>query len=253
MLPASRWLAYLSPSNIRGHQRWLKAGCQGSGRIVLEEINLRGASLAAPELVAAKFVRCDLTDVLIRFGDLTDTELVECICEKALLERSTFNKALIKDCQFVGAALTLAKFVETHLQGGNWSQTNLDRTDWKNAQVISVCFQEANFQGARLHNAKFIGCNLQKANIANMIADEAIFENCDFRYTDFNSLKMKNTVFYKCGFYGCTGTPTIEENCTIIAPDLSEDFDTTVVVKAEKIFELWGLVQLLSYTNTINR
>lgn len=51
MSPASRWLAYLSPSNIRGHQRWLKAGRQGSGRIVLEEINLRGASLALAKLL----------------------------------------------------------------------------------------------------------------------------------------------------------------------------------------------------------
>lgn len=246
MSPASRWLAYLSPSNIREHQRWLKAGRQGSGRIVLEEINLRGASLAAPELVAAKFLKCDLTDVLIRFGDLTDAEVVECIWEKALLESSTFNTALIKDCQFVGATLTLADFVGTHLQGGNWGQTNLDRTDWTNAQAISVCFQEANFQGARLHNAKFVGCNLQKVNIANMIAYEAIFEHCDFRYTNFNSLKLKNTIFYKCGFYGCTGTPTIEENCEIIAPDLSEQFNATVVVEAEKIFQLWGLGQLLS-------
>jgi uncharacterized protein YjbI with pentapeptide repeats len=241
MSPSSRWLAYLSPGNIRSHERWLKGGRQGSGRIVLEEINLRGITLAAPCLVAAKFVKCDLTDALIRFGDLTDAELIECIWDSALIERSTFNNASIKNCRFVGAALNIAKFIGAHVQEGDWSRTNLDRTDWMNAQAVNVCFQEANFQEARLDKTKFISCDLRGSNLAAMTPYDAVFEYCDFRNCDLKYLKLKNTVFYKCGFYGCTGAPTMEGQCEVIEPDLSEEFDGSKVIAAEKLFQLWGL------------
>jgi uncharacterized protein YjbI with pentapeptide repeats len=249
MSSSSQWLAYLSHSDVKNHKRWLKRGCQGLGRIVLENANLRGATLVAPELVAAKFVKCDLTDTLIRFGDLSKAELIDCNWESALLERSIFNHAFIKDCQFLGAALNIADFIGTYIQGGDWSKTNLDRTDWTDAQVIIVCFHEANFQQARLNQSKLLGCNFTSADLEDIEAYGAVFEGCDFRGANFDGARIQNTVFKNCSFYNCHGmvfnyATQDSEKSQVIAPDLSESANGTGVV--ETIYDAESFFQQLN-------
>jgi uncharacterized protein YjbI with pentapeptide repeats len=233
------WLLHLSA--LEEHQRWARGGRQGSGRLVLEDEDLQNAVLPGFHLVAARFVRCDLRGANIRAGNLTSVKLVDCIWDGAMLEMATFDKAVIENCRFVGAYLNVGHFIEAQVQGGDWSQVDLHNSTWTNAQMLDVCFQNARFQGAKLHNARLIGCDLRRANIAAMTPYDAVFERCDFRYCDLKYLKLKNTVFYKCGFYGCTGSPTMEGQCEVIEPDLSEEFDGSKVIATEKLFQLWGL------------
>lgn len=65
------------------------------------------------------------------------------------------------------------------------------------------------------------------------MGEETIFEKCNFSETNFNDFKVKNTIFYKCGFYNFSGTPTIDGNYEIIEPDLSPGFDGSQVVSGE--------------------
>lgn len=51
----------------------------------------------------------------------------------------------------------------------------------------------------------------------------------------------KNTIFYNCGFYNCTGIPKIEGECEFVEPDLSEAFDGSGVINEEKLLKLWGM------------
>ena len=55
------WRAYLSRSTLKAHERWARGGRQGKGRLVLEGCDLRDANVPYSHLVAARFVRCDLT------------------------------------------------------------------------------------------------------------------------------------------------------------------------------------------------
>jgi hypothetical protein len=71
-------------------------------------------------------------------------------------------------------------------------------------------------------------------------AYNTVFNHCDFRNADLTNFTIKNTKFYKCGFYNCTGAPKIEGYCEFIEPDLSVYFDGNEIVNEEKLFKLWG-------------
>jgi len=235
------WRAYLTRTTLKAHEKWARAGQQGSGRLVLEGKDLRDAVLPGPHLVAAQLVRCDARKANMRVGNLTSIELIDCTWDGAMLEMTRLNKAVIENCRFVGAYMNVGHFIGAQVRGGDWSQVDLHNSTWTNAQMVDVCFQDARFQGAKLYGARLIGCNLMRANVAAMTPYDAVFERCDFRYCNLNYLKLKNTVFYKCGFYGCTGTPTMEGACEVIEPDLSEAFDGSGVVDAAHLFQRWGL------------
>ena len=55
---------------------------------------------------------------------------------------------------------------------------------------------------------------------------------------------IKNTKFYKCGFYNCKGTLKIEGKCEFIEPDLSEEFDVSKIVNEDKILTPWNKASL---------
>ncbi|MFP4120407.1 MAG: pentapeptide repeat-containing protein [Coleofasciculus sp.] len=233
------WLLHLAA--LEEHERWVRRGRQGSGCLVLENEDLKNAVLPGFNLVAARFKGCDFSQANIRGGNLTSIQLINCIWDNAMLEMATLDQAVIENCQFVGAYLNVGHFIEAQIRGGDWSKIDLHRSTWTNAQIRDVCFQNARFQGAKLHNTRLINCDLKGANIAAMTPDNAVFERCDFRHCDLNYLKLKNTLFNKCGFYGCTGTPTLEGECQVIEPDLSKNFDGSKIVDTEKLFQLWGL------------
>jgi hypothetical protein len=58
---------------------------------------------------------------------------------------------------------------------------------------------------------------------------------------DINDFALKNTLFYKCGFYGCKNIPVLEGDCKIIDADISEDFDGSKIVSSDDLFQVWGV------------
>jgi uncharacterized protein YjbI with pentapeptide repeats len=166
---------------------------------------------------------------------------VECVFEDAALSLAKLDNAVIKNCQFVRAYLNVTHFIAAQVQGGDWKQVDLHNSTWTDAQVQDVCFQQACFSQARLHNARFVNCDFTLVDIKGAVAHDTVFERCDFRYVNFQNLQLKNTLFSQCGFYGCIGTPLVEGEYKVISPDLSENFDGTVIVEPEQISQLWGL------------
>ena len=192
------WRGYLSRSALKAHERWARRGQQGAGRLVLEGCDLRDAYVPHPHLVAARFVRCDLTGANFRIGNLSQIELRECIWNGGLLEMAKFNKAIIENCQFVGAYLNVANFVGTQIRGGTWSQVDLHNTMWDEAVVQDVCFQNARFEGAVIKNTRFVGCDFRGANLAEVEYDNSIFLECDLRETNMEIAKLNHSLLQRC-------------------------------------------------------
>ncbi|MBD2500375.1 pentapeptide repeat-containing protein [Anabaena azotica] len=241
MIDYSVAVAIFTRSNLKAHRRWVELGFQGEGQIVVENMNLTGTTIPGANLIAAKFKNCNLKNANIRYGKLNSIILVDCSLEDSLLEGASFDQAVIKNCQLVGTYLNISNFIGVNVEQGNWSKTDLHNSDWTNAQLLDVCFQEARFQEAKLNNASLINCDMKRVNLLAAIAHDTVFKGCDFRHADFRFFEIKNVIFDKCGFSGCTGVPEIEGACEIIEPDLSVDFDGSGVANAEKVFELWGL------------
>jgi len=189
------WRAYLSRSALKAHERWARGGREREGRLVLSGCDLRDANLPYPHLVAARFVRCDLTGANFRIGNLSHIELVECIWNNGRLEMVTFNEALIEDGQFRKAYLNVATFIGAQITGGEWNQADLHHTTWNEAVVRQVCFQNARFQGATIKGARFIGCDFRGANLAEAHIEDTVFEDCDLRETNLQAAKIKGSVF----------------------------------------------------------
>jgi hypothetical protein len=61
------------------------------------------------------------------------------------------------------------------------------------------------------------------------------------RTIDINDFVFKNTLFYKCGFYGCKNAPTLEGDCKVIDADISEDFDGSKIISSDTLFQNWKI------------
>lgn len=220
--------------------KWFESGRIGEGRIDVEGKNFVDVFLVAPLLRGTRFVNCDFTASRIVGGFLEESELVECFFNRANLDNSEFNGALIKDCQIIATTyIRLGRFNNAKIEGGNFSQSHFGESTWNGAVVKNVNFEQANFPRGKFHCTHLINCNFRYANFFAADFKDTTFENCDFRDTHIERGKLDNTTFKNCGFYGCLGNPRIQGECHINAPDISPDFDGSKIVQQQELFSLW--------------
>ena len=242
MRPAmTEWKVCFRDKITMAHNKWLKAGGEGAGRINLEEKNLTRATLRGENFTKARFVWCDWSNSLVSSSNLVEAEIIECAWNNSLLHSVDFDRASIEKCNFVDAYLGITHFIEAKIKGGDWTRSDLDKSTWTDAVVENVCFQRANFSEARFHGSRFINCDLRFCNLESATLRGAVFENCDFRGAYLYDFVFEKVTFINCGFHGCTGVPAFEGEYTFIEPDLSPNFDGTAIVEPEQLLAKWKI------------
>lgn len=219
---------------MRAHEQWYERGKTGEGRIALEGLNLRGGTVAS-DLCGARLARCDLSRFSRRAGSWEEIELVECVLNRALLRSSTLDRARCERCYFLRCDLRLSHFYGATLIDCDFSSALIGHVSWTGAEVMRCRFRGAHLENNRLSGGTFTACDFRDADLSWTEgptlgrADGARFIGCDFRNARMDRLRLRDTVFERCGFHGLTGRPILEGPCQIIEPDFSAEFDGTDV------------------------
>lgn len=131
---------------------------------VIEAISFAQAHLRSVRLRDVRFVRCDLSNAVMRgfeasrveFVDcrLTGMKAIECRMEDVLLERCDSRYA-----QFNDGTAQCSDFIDTQLQDADFRAVNLENTRWIRADLSR----------ADLTGAKLTGADLRGASIEGMI------------------------------------------------------------------------------------
>ena len=241
----SRWRTVFSFDNRLNHREWVERGFIGEGRINVEDTDLSDAGrivkggFRGGTFDRIRLVRCNLEHSDFTNSTFYSSEIIECVWNRSDIYGCRFNEATLENCDFVNVEFTRPKFVQTRIQGGDWSNSHLELPTFTEATVKNINFHKSHFPDARMYSTRFINCDFRDADFTYAEPSKAHFENCDFRGTNFKHCQLKDTTFKQCGFYGCYDTPEFLGEVTIIAPDLSEDFDGSKIVEPEQIISLW--------------
>jgi uncharacterized protein YjbI with pentapeptide repeats len=232
---------FFTAQRLREHREWMRSRPEGSGRLVIEGADLRGAQLAGLTLVGARFDRCDFGGADFAGAWLGEAECYQCVFDHAELAGANLNCAVLSQCSFRGANLTDADV----------SSTELRNCAFRNACLVGVSFVKSDFwtavdlSGARLDGAKLIkaalfDCDLRGASLFAVRADYAQFHHVDFRNAQIDAFELDGTSFIDCGVHGVEGMPFVFGQYRAEKPDFSADFDGTDIRPAEHLYALWG-------------
>lgn len=220
-----QWLGTLKPL-LKAHWDWWERGQTGDGRLVIRDLNCRGANIRSLE--GARAERCDFSGAGMNL--LERVELVDCTFDDAKLMHSNWAFARIEGGRIRGAFMFLAHLDDASVIGGDWLGTDLERSFWPRASVTDVSFRSSRFVDTVMEGARFTDCEFMYANFgrSELLGDFARapgtrFVNCDFRGANLEGFRLGNTVFENCKFHGMTGKPDLDGPCTLIAPDFSSE------------------------------
>jgi uncharacterized protein YjbI with pentapeptide repeats len=148
------------------HAVWIDdANAPGGRQLTLVDTSVSGLVLRGATLAAANVVRCRFSEVTLEECDLSYSTLLESSFQSCRLTRCSFVKADMKETDFSsadlsGSDLTRADLTDASLKGADltgcivgWAW--LSRTDLRDAVLV-----DAGFDGARLIGTKLHGANL---------------------------------------------------------------------------------------------
>lgn len=240
------WLIELDDTARTAHERWVRGGFRGEGRLVREDVDLSDAPMGGRTWDSARFVRCDMRRLRASLARFRGTELVACDLSESTLGGATLDGALLVDCNLSGAAGSGVYFVEAELERCQLDGVWMERSRWTDARITGASLRGADLSVSTLSGVRFVDCDLRGAKLgwdpewANLaIADGARFERCDLRGADVAGLRLSNTIFDGCAFHGLTGLPRIEGPIDIRAADLSEAFDGSVIGSTADVMAMW--------------
>ena len=168
-------IAATLPEMLDKHATWVKtAGGQGerldlSGYDLRKIENLSARPLTALKAVGANFLRQDLEGAQI---------------QSALLDRSDFRDANMKDIDLRGTSLKNAMLSRADLSGANLTPLhfkNPDGSEW---------LQRVNLSGANLRYAVLNGAQLNDAILNGADLSYAIMIDCDLRRADLSGVLL---------------------------------------------------------------
>jgi uncharacterized protein YjbI with pentapeptide repeats len=227
------------------HRAYIAANCQGSGQMILEDMNLQGAELGWLEHACLK--RCDLSGLrLQQSASLKGSEFVDCLFVEAELNYSRWIRTQVRGCCFTHAFLGLVDFDDAVLERCDFSTANLERAQWPRASVRDCNLSNTNLASSIFDDAWFTNCNFQHATLNHQDTFPDLsrcpntrFINCDFRGANLTGLRLNNTTFDRCKFHGIIGTPVLEGDITLIAPDFSPNADGSDIRKPKAVVKAW--------------
>ena len=241
MWKGSRLPFVFSSGRRTAHRDWVERGFIGEGQIVVEDENLSGIGeyMGGYQLSRVKLVGCNLQDSYIGSSDFKEAEIISCNWNNSYLSNN-YNRAIIKNCDFVKTDFNSCEFVKAQIEGGDWSNCYYDNPYFTGAKIERVNFESSIIIEALLHKSRIRNCSFKNAYLNYSSASFAVWENCDFRGVNFDNVQLRKVIFKNCGFYDSYGNPDALDSVQIIEPDLSADFDGSEIVEQQTIIDTWN-------------
>lgn len=187
----------------------------------------------------ARFIACELSDVVFELGGLSNAEFIDCAGIGTRLLRDELHNASLRRCRFKRADFRRSSFWQAVLEDCDLSQSAAAETAFIRTRAERVSFRAAGLLDTQLEGAIFKNCDFRQADLREGDAFDTLFEDSDLRDAQLNSRSLRGSTFVRCKFHGMTGKPKIEGEVTLIEPDLSPEGDGTQIVSAEEILRLW--------------
>ena len=223
------WTDYFDQDQLRAHQEWARQRA-GSGRLVLEARDFRGAELAAAELTGVRLVRCDLTNARLVGAALTEAECIECRFGRANLREAYLNCATLEKCDFSFADLTEAEVSAATITGGTWGEAVLLKSNLAKAALSGTDLHDAHLEEANLTKASIFDACLRGAFLDRALVTFAHLQRVDLRNASIERMELTGTNLTECALHGARGTPSASGTVVLASIDLSPEYDASVVV-----------------------
>lgn len=212
----------------QAHWDWSQRGRSGSGRLDVAYGSFAGSRLDGFRAAGARFEWVDLRGSNLNLADWSEVELVHCNLSLSSLSSTRFRGARIRDTMLQdcgGARLSLAS---ASIHRSSFARSLLDGAELTDAIVSDTDFERVVFGFARWDRARFLRCRFRGASLeptrtrppATMRG--AVFEECDFRDTDFTGTDLRGATFERCRFKGAHGVPKHFAGVTLIGGSTDE-------------------------------
>ena len=214
------WQTHLSWDAQRAHYQWDVTGRLGPGRLVLHNVDLRGASLEGGYLHRVALSGCNLTHANLAGSGLEDARLEGCQLDGARLNMGDWDRAVVVGCSLLGANLDLTHLDGAWVEGGVWREASMVRVTLDHARLSNV-----DLSGARLMDARVAGCVMEGCILAGVdfsrsqplpkgsgraVAHGARFVRCDLRGANVDGLMLGGASFVDCQLDDLLGTPLLD-------------------------------------------
>ncbi len=241
--------AALTGERVVAHERWLKAGKLGAGRLELEDASLSDMRLGSSKLSGARLVRCRMDRSYFDHARFEGTELIECTGDHAVFHFAHCAGARLTECRFTKCNFRLGELQDMEITGGSLAGSVSDRASWNRLRAVKVDFRGHVFADAILDGAYFEDCDLRDADLARVATNlralgsslNTTFVRCDLRGMKIAGRRFMGTTFVDCKMAGISGTPVIEGDVDIERADLSVAGDGSQVRGLDAFRAAWGL------------
>ena len=143
-------------------------------RSLIEAVSFANATIQSVRLRDVRFVRCDLSNSVMRGLQANRVEFIdcrlmgmkaaECRMEDVLLERCDSRYA-----QFTAGAMRRSDFIDTQLQESDFRGVNLENSRWVRSSLSRADLNGAKMTGADLRGAEIDGLTVGATDVAGAI------------------------------------------------------------------------------------
>jgi uncharacterized protein YjbI with pentapeptide repeats len=226
--------AHPKPSSIEdrfnAHRHWVKRGREGDGRLELRDEHWFDISASTKSFVAAIVEDSVFQRVSMSFGQFDDAVLRRVQFQACDLGSTSFDQAILLDCDLTGSRLSLAHLIGVKATGGDWHDIVAGRSTWS-GRFVRLDLRGAGLRDSKLDDAAFEWCDLRGADLRRRdayldalgIARATRFVDCDLRGLRIEGWRLDGVVFERCRMHGIEGQPVLEGQVEVIEADLSAD------------------------------
>lgn len=213
--------ADLSYANLE-HVNFSKANLTKAN---LTSVNLNNTDFSEANLSGAKLINVDLEKARIYNTNLTDTDLSGINLNKTDTYY-VFNKAILKEAQFVEANILAIQFNEADLSYADFHEAQLGLGQFNKAVLIGANLSKlkaklANFEGANLSQASLCEATLDYANFNEANLYKASLKNADLNGAHFKNAKLRDTDLSNADLGGADLSGACLENANLRNANLS--------------------------------
>ena len=148
--------------------------------------NLKGRNLIYADLSEAFMVKADLRRASLNYAILKNTNLQQADLRETDLQEADLGNANLKQANLSGAKLQQTNLGESELQNCIFERANLQQADLRSANLMDAYLWDANLKQAKfgnaiLQNTEFVRANLQEVNLWNANLEQADLRNVNLK------------------------------------------------------------------------
>ena len=169
------------------------ASCVGTniGAANLTNTTLSGANLSRAELGKSQLINTTLDDCQLDEMHFLDTVFDRVSFDRASMKQCNFIDADLSACSFVGTDLTEANFVNPILEGANFQSAIINAANFVEAKANNACFCRTTMINSRFVNS----CELNGADFSEAIVDQSCLRDNAMRNANFSGAQLNATDF----------------------------------------------------------